>query len=371
MHTNDRVVSYSETNLPGSNTDQVDVYGQTTIEGGISAWREWHHLAVVYDRSVDMAHIYLDGVHDGSTSISLLSDSEAFNWPAAMIGRGPAGDSKSPGWIDEVRIFTHALTPFEIADLAGIGYEALRAVVDRTTGEIILESIGSNPVSFDFYQFNSDSHSLNPGTWNSLSNQDFQTAGAGTHQQWQEMGGSDIHALGEVFLASYSMLETEATQSIGIAYNNAINGEDLVFKYRAPSGQVVEGEVIYIGEAPPKLPGDFNNDGIVDAADYTVWRNNLGAAEWVLNGNGNGSGLVDGEDYTLWKNKLGTASPTVLASTTNSVPEPTTLVGVVVVFAGLWRVRHGSRRCMPQVMPHASSLAASECPSSSHRPCVI
>ena len=24
------------------------------------------------------------------------------------------------------------------------------------------------------------------------------------------------------------------------------------------------------------LPGDYNADGIVDAADYTVWRDNLG-----------------------------------------------------------------------------------------------
>ncbi|TWT36734.1 hypothetical protein KOR34_16740 [Posidoniimonas corsicana] len=41
---------------------------------------------------------------------------------------------------------------------------------------------------------------------------------------------------------------------------------------------------------PPSPPGDFNNDGSVDAADYTVWRDGLGDAyeasdydEWVAN----------------------------------------------------------------------------------------
>ena len=37
------------------------------------------------------------------------------------------------------------------------------------------------------------------------------------------------------------------------------------------------------------LPGDYNNDGKVDAADYTVWRNHLGEAdETNINNNGNG-----------------------------------------------------------------------------------
>ena len=29
---------------------------------------------------------------------------------------------------------------------------------------------------------------------------------------------------------------------------------------------------------PTSTPGDFNGDGRVDAADYVIWRNNLGAS---------------------------------------------------------------------------------------------
>ncbi|MEX2093400.1 MAG: hypothetical protein WD971_12020, partial [Pirellulales bacterium] len=42
------------------------------------------------------------------------------------------------------------------------------------------------------------------------------------------------------------------------------------------------------------LSGDFNNNMVVDAADYTVWRNNLGAVEGsLLSGNGNGGNVDD------------------------------------------------------------------------------
>ncbi len=54
------------------------------------------------------------------------------------------------------------------------------------------------------------------------------------------------------------------------------------------------------------LPGDFNNDGAVDAADYNVWRENVGQPESgnVLSGNGNG-GVVDQSDYDLWVSSFG------------------------------------------------------------------
>ncbi|MGD9635395.1 MAG: hypothetical protein AB7G28_23515 [Pirellulales bacterium] len=67
-------------------------------------------------------------------------------------------------------------------------------------------------------------------------------------------------------------------------------------------------------------PGDFNGNGIVDAADYTVWRNALGAAdESALQGNGDGGGVAQ-SDYQLWKSKFGTVYGG--AGGASSVPEP-------------------------------------------------
>ncbi len=53
-------------------------------------------------------------------------------------------------------------------------------------------------------------------------------------------------------------------------------------------------------------PGDFNGDDVVDAADYTVWRDNLGGSEASLSfGSGDSSGSVDGGDYAIWRQQFG------------------------------------------------------------------
>ena len=57
--------------------------------------------------------------------------------------------------------------------------------------------------------------------------------------------------------------------------------------------------------ASTNLPGDFNNDCVVDAADYTIWKENLGGDSSVLNGNGTGEATVVQADYTLWKDNFG------------------------------------------------------------------
>jgi len=56
----------------------------------------------------------------------------------------------------------------------------------------------------------------------------------------------------------------------------------------------------------PLAQGDYNRNGIVDAADYTVWRNNLGMTPATFaDGDGSGNGVVDGADYTIWKQNFG------------------------------------------------------------------
>lgn len=58
------------------------------------------------------------------------------------------------------------------------------------------------------------------------------------------------------------------------------------------------------------LAGDYNLDGSVDAADYTVWRNTLGSqASLFTAADGDGSGLVDAADYNVWKSHYGMTQP--------------------------------------------------------------
>lgn len=54
------------------------------------------------------------------------------------------------------------------------------------------------------------------------------------------------------------------------------------------------------------LIGDYNGDNSVNIADYTVWRDNLGASVAAGSGaDGSGDGTVGPEDYDLWKENFG------------------------------------------------------------------
>jgi hypothetical protein len=72
--------------------------------------------------------------------------------------------------------------------------------------------------------------------------------------------------------------------------------------------------------------GDYNGDGVVDAVDYTVWRNTFG--DNVPNGtaaDGDESGVIDDGDYTFWKSKYGDVIPGAgSGGLAGAVPEPGT-----------------------------------------------
>lgn len=100
----------------------------------------------------------------------------------------------------------------------------------------------------------------------------------------------------------------------------------------------------FSGASAPGMPGDFNNDGKVDAADYTVWRNNFGVAEddTVLGGNGDNMGNVDLDDYNLWKAHFGTGTEGAGSAGLRgaAVPEPGGLaLGLSLLGAGLFARR--------------------------------
>ena len=70
--------------------------------------------------------------------------------------------------------------------------------------------------------------------------------------------------------------------------------------------------------------GDYNGDGAIDAADYTVWRDSLGNAGQHLAADGNGDGSITQDDYNLWATARSAASSLshIRSSHPISVPEP-------------------------------------------------
>ena len=105
--------------------------------------------------------------------------------------------------------------------------------------------------------------------------------------------------------------------------------------------------VITLGELPilpwsnlaPELPGDYNGDGAVNTADFTVWRNSLGQTGNGLAADGNGNGKIDDGDYAVWKLYFGESNG---GGGAQAVPEPGS--GGLLLFALLCAVGRGRRR---------------------------
>lgn len=64
-------------------------------------------------------------------------------------------------------------------------------------------------------------------------------------------------------------------------------------------------------------PGDYNFDGVVDTADYTVWRDEEGQSGTHLAADPNQDGSVDQADYDTWRDNYGTVgeAPTLATAT--------------------------------------------------------
>ncbi|MEN1678400.1 MAG: glycosyl hydrolase family 28-related protein [Planctomycetota bacterium] len=74
------------------------------------------------------------------------------------------------------------------------------------------------------------------------------------------------------------------------------------------------------------LPGDYNADGVVDTADYSLWRDTLGQS--VDNGrfaDGDNSGVIDVADYNVWKANFGRSATANAAN----APEPASFVALL------------------------------------------
>jgi GH25 family lysozyme M1 (1,4-beta-N-acetylmuramidase) len=85
---------------------------------------------------------------------------------------------------------------------------------------------------------------------------------------------------------------------------------------------------------PGFLAGDYNGDNVVNAADYTEWRNTMGQTVKVGTGaDGNLDGVIDAEDYEVWKSGFGNPAAGIGAATTTTIPEPGSFILVVLALS--------------------------------------
>ena len=100
-------------------------------------------------------------------------------------------------------------------------------------------------------------------------------------------------------------------------------------------------DVVFSVAGDLSLAGDYNSDGVVNAADYTVWRDNLGPGSGGL-GDGDDDGDTDNDDYLIWQQQFGATQSSLGTASSTSVPEPASWV--LMAFASALIARREDRR---------------------------
>lgn len=107
-------------------------------------------------------------------------------------------------------------------------------------------------------------------------------------------------------------------------------------------GDFISANMVAANLAPQVIvEGDYNDDGVVDAGDYIMWRHHLGS-EVQVEMDGDHSNLVDDGDFDVWRRHYGGQQGGAEAVGNNAVPEPT---GMLLLLSSVgWALRYRGRR---------------------------
>lgn len=134
-----------------------------------------------------------------------------------------------------------------------------------------------------------------------------------------EPGGGFVDA-GDASLPEYSLkgvadLIGQVTANQGDLATIAFDQRNVPF-LRLIDDVTVSGTGIDIGaieKQPETVCGDYNKDGFVNAADYTVWRDNIDTIVTPgTSADGNGDGVIDDDDYLIWVSCYGMTTSNTL-----------------------------------------------------------
>jgi hypothetical protein len=135
----------------------------------------------------------------------------------------------------------------------------------------------------------------------------------------------------EVYRLTSTSPDPQAAADIELDLLNA-------FQYTMPAYSVTTLVLISDG-----LAGDFNRDGMVDAADYVVWRKSLGQTGNIP-ADANEDDIVDLDDFDLWRAHFGSVEGHGAQSPSSEIPEPATLVLLFFASATCLRTWRTARR---------------------------
>ncbi len=212
----------------------------------------------------------------------------------------------------------------------------LLLTVDPVTGDAQLQNGSRFTIDLVGYSILSDFGSLDGDNWTSLESQ--------AVGDWDEAApaANASFALSELVPDGVATLFPGQAFSLGQMFSlDGVRDLELEFLLMVDGVEEVRTGVVEYGPIPEivSVPGDYNNDGVVNAADYTVWRDNLGPGS-LPNEGGISPGVVDQADYDFWASRYGATAATSTSSA-EAVPEPT---GLVLLLAGALGRATGQRR---------------------------
>jgi len=198
------------------------------------------------------------------------------------------------------------LNGFEIDDEIPPPPVELTLRVNTTTGS--LRIVNEQTVNFDmsYYEIRSAAGALSTAAWTSL---DDAEEDAQLGDGWDEVPAISANLLSEVNLQSMTSFAPGNSISLGNAFSTS-GAQNIQFLYAGPTETALRvGNISYV-TGPDTLPGDYNNDGSVNAADYVVWRKT--------------DGMQQG--YNTWRTNFGRTSGSGTALSGAAVPEPSALL---------------------------------------------
>lgn len=121
-----------------------------------------------------------------------------------------------------------------------------------------------------------------------------------------------------------------------LLYDN-LGSADLLYDLNVDGTTDAEDAELFVVGLMRSVGGDFDLDGDVDAADYTLWRDNESLAEPSPLADADFDGDVDDDDYAAWAAAFGFERAAFGAGFAVAVPEPTALASILMTLMGAAR----------------------------------
>ena len=321
-------------NAPGNVAGRQEDYLTLTLGAGAP---NKMRLGLVIDNTDGLvfsnSQVLVNGVSTGPLTNDLVADVKFFD----VFDISP-GDTLVVEGISSTASVSH-LGGFLLDPLHTIDLEV------QTNGTVRIIPPSGADLDIKGYSVTSASGALNTAGWTGLETalgNGNPTDGIG----WEKLGPGLSTKVGEFNLTGSTVFGAggiNTPQDLGSLFTPG-GAQDLQLQFTLANGTLINGAVSYVPGVA--VDGDYNGNGVVDAADYVVWRKLLNQSGAGLPADGDGNNVVDGDDYTYWRERFGNTAPGGgSVASAAAVPEPASLIFVLAVASTLLIRRCGKKSC--------------------------